>query len=84
MKQNRYRAFDSFQNKYVFVGFHIVGEVTCFDGIEHIISETAKERNTAKGYTCSIEAWNDFSFEQWLERTDTNGVDVYEGDRVRA
>jgi hypothetical protein len=84
MREIKFRAYDDFQKKYVFVGFHIVGEVTCFGGMEHVIQETAKERMPARGYKTTLEAWNDFSFEQFTGVRDKDGKDIYFGDLVRA
>jgi hypothetical protein len=36
----KFRAWDKFQQTYVFSGFHICGEVTCFGGMEQEISNT--------------------------------------------
>ena len=46
----KFRAWDKFQQTYVFSGFHICGEVTCFGGMEQEISITWEERSAQMGY----------------------------------
>lgn len=74
-REIKFRAWDTFQKKYVFVGFHVVGEVTAFGGIDSIVRETYKARGKS-----FIEAYCDFILEQFACVTDKNGADVYEGD----
>lgn len=78
----KFRAWDKFQNKYVFVGFHVFGEVTCFSLMDRVISDTWKERSEQLGYQSTIEAWNDFIEEQWTTFKDATGVDIYDGDVI--
>lgn len=82
-REIKFRAWDEFQKKYVFTGFHICGEVTAFGGMESVIYETWKERSAALGYTSTIEAWNDFEFEQFTGVLDSNGKEIYESDKVK-
>ena len=79
----KFRAWDKFQNKYVFTGFHICGEVCAFGGMESVIDETWKERSAKLGYTSTIEAWNDFEFEQYTGLNDSNNVDIYHKDKIK-
>ena len=82
MRDVKFRAWDKFQQKYVFEGFHICGEVTCFGMMEQVIHETWEARAKAQNYVSTLEAWNDFEFEQFADEIDKNGKDVYDGDRV--
>lgn len=71
----RFRAWDKFQKKYVFTGFHVMGEVTCFGMIDQIISETYEERMKVMGHSGSLFAWNDFILEQFTGMFDTTTWD---------
>jgi len=82
MIEKKFRAFDKFQDKHIFVGFHVVGEVTVFGGIYCTIGETRKERFEKFGHKSSIETWDDFIIEQFSGLKDSAGVDIYENDIV--
>jgi hypothetical protein len=57
VKVTKYRAWDKVTKKFIEIGFHIIGEVTCFDLIGQYIEETKHLRDMSKG---SILAYNDF------------------------
>jgi hypothetical protein len=79
MREIKFRCWDNYQKKYIFTGFHVFGEVTCFNLMDQVAFETFKER----GYNSSIEAWNDFEIEQFVGVQDKTKIDVYEGDIVK-
>ena len=81
-RETKFRAWDKFQNKYVFEGFHICGEVTAFSMMEMIIHETWDDRREKQKYFSALDAWNDFEFEQFLGIKDKSGTDIYEGHRI--
>lgn len=83
-REIKFRACDKFQKKYVFTGFHICGEVSAFGGMESVIYETWKERSEALGYSSTIEAWDDFEFEQFTGMVDVNKKDIYESDILKS
>lgn len=81
-REIKFRVWDTFQKKYIFEGFHVIGEVTVFGGMDSVISDTWEARSAALGYETSIEAWNDFETEQFTGLKDAKSQDIYEGDIV--
>jgi len=83
-REIKFRCWDKFQKKYIFTGFHICGEVTAFCGMDMVIHQTWKERSEKLGYKTTLEAWNDFEFEEFTGVQDIKGVDIYEFDVVES
>ena len=83
MNDAKFRAWDRFREKHIFTGFHVVGEVTCFSLMDQTILEDWDGRKKKYGYTGTIEAWNDFEFEQYSTMSDNQDVEIYAGDIIR-
>lgn len=66
MREIKFRAWDSKNKKFPFVGFHIIGECTAFDLINQY----------------RLEELNDLEVTEWAGCQDKNGKDIYEGDIV--
>src|SRR4051812_41470043 len=68
MRQLKFRAWDSKNKKFPFIGFHIIGETTAFDLLDQY----------------SIENFNDLEVSQFTGYQDSKGKDLYEGDFFKA
>lgn len=66
-RQIKFRAWDSKNKKFPFIGFHIIGECTAFDLINQY----------------RLEELNDLVVTQYTGLQDAKGNDIYEGDLVK-
>lgn len=83
MIHHTFRAWDKFLKKYIFTGFSVIGEVTCFSCMEQVLKDTWEARKKEYGYKASIEAWNDIELEICTGAKDKNGILIYEHDILK-
>jgi len=69
----KFRLFDRQENKIIFEGFHVFGEVTLFNLIGIYALETKGEKD-------SLERYSDFEIMEWTGLVDKNKKDIYESD----
>ena len=75
-REMKFRAWDSLTKQWLAVGFHLIGEVTCFDVIGQKL-EKVKPADT------TLSRMGDVVITQWTGLYDSEGNDVYEGDVVQ-
>ena len=72
----KFRLFDRQENKMLFEGFHVFGEVTLFNLIGIHALETKGEKN-------SLERYSDFEIMQFTGFLDSLKKEIWEGDVLK-
>ena len=78
MRPLKFRAWDTVTKQWLEVGFHLFGEVTCFDIVRQKLVP-----NPAKPDEPSLIRLNDVIVTQFTGLHDRKGKEIYEGDVVR-
>ena len=68
--QKKFRAYDTKNEKFAFVGFHIIGEVTLLGALE-----IYKHENSL-----SLDETLELKITEFTGVKDSQGLDIYEGD----